>query len=192
MAGLPACSFRASAWCRKKRRPRTAACRPHPDSFVLVDPLDGTRELVAGRDEFTVNVAIVSSGRPRLGIVSAPAQGIIWRGIEGMRRRAAPPCRRSTGKRRAGARRHPHPALPPRRLCCGGQPLPSRRRHRRFLARLPTPQRLASGSAVKFCQSRKAPPTSIRDSRPPANGTWPPAMPSLQPRAELLTPEGAP
>src|SRR5712671_2292509 len=28
-----------------------------PDSFVLVDPLDGTRELVAGRDEFTVNIA---------------------------------------------------------------------------------------------------------------------------------------
>src|SRR6478672_13059998 len=44
-----------------------------PDSFVLVDPLDGTRELVAGRDEFTINVAIVAGGRPRLGIVAAPA-----------------------------------------------------------------------------------------------------------------------
>ena len=43
-------------------------------SFVLVDPLDGTRELLAGRDEFTVNVAIVSGGRPRLGIVAAPAR----------------------------------------------------------------------------------------------------------------------
>src|SRR5262249_42229734 len=40
-----------------------------PDTFVLVDPLDGTRELIAGRDEFTVNVAIVSGGRPRLGVV---------------------------------------------------------------------------------------------------------------------------
>src|SRR5262249_2423526 len=44
-----------------------------PGSFVLVDPLDGTRELLAGRDEFTINVALVSGGRPRLGLLSAPA-----------------------------------------------------------------------------------------------------------------------
>src|SRR5262245_3394496 len=54
-----------------------------PDTFILVDPLDGTRELIAGRDEFTINVAIVSDGRPRLGIVAAPAQGVVWRGSEG-------------------------------------------------------------------------------------------------------------
>ena len=54
-----------------------------PGSFVLVDPLDGTRELLAGRDEFTVNVAVVIGGRPRLGIVAAPAQGVLWRGREG-------------------------------------------------------------------------------------------------------------
>jgi 3'(2'), 5'-bisphosphate nucleotidase len=52
-------------------------------SFVLVDPLDGTRELLAGRDEFTINVAIVNDGRPRLGIIAAPARGILWRGIVG-------------------------------------------------------------------------------------------------------------
>jgi 3'(2'), 5'-bisphosphate nucleotidase len=54
-----------------------------PDSFILVDPLDGTRELLAGRDEFTVNVALLTGGRPRLGIVAAPAQALIWRGIDG-------------------------------------------------------------------------------------------------------------
>ena len=47
--------------------------------FVLIDPVDGTRELVAGRDEFTINVAVVSSGRPVLGIIAAPARGLIWR-----------------------------------------------------------------------------------------------------------------
>src|SRR6476660_6930557 len=31
-------------------------------SFVIVDPLDGTREFLAGRDEFTVNLAIVTRG----------------------------------------------------------------------------------------------------------------------------------
>jgi 3'(2'), 5'-bisphosphate nucleotidase len=48
-------------------------------TFVLVDPVDGTRELVAGRDEFTVNVAVVSGGRPQIGILAAPALGLIWR-----------------------------------------------------------------------------------------------------------------
>src|SRR5262249_54100092 len=38
---------------------------------------------VAGRDEFTVNLALVSEGTPLLGIVGAPALGVIWRGIVG-------------------------------------------------------------------------------------------------------------
>lgn len=52
-------------------------------SFILVDPLDGTREFIAGRDEYTVNVAIVSGGKPIAGIVSAPKQHKVWRGIVG-------------------------------------------------------------------------------------------------------------
>ena len=56
---------------------------PYKDSFFLIDPLDGTKEFVAGRDEFTVNLALVTHGTPLLGIVSAPALGLIWRGIVG-------------------------------------------------------------------------------------------------------------
>jgi 3'(2'), 5'-bisphosphate nucleotidase len=56
---------------------------PYKDNFFLVDPLDGTKEFVAGRDEFTVNVALVSQGTPLLGIIGAPALGVIWRGIVG-------------------------------------------------------------------------------------------------------------
>ena len=56
---------------------------PHKESFFLVDPLDGTKEFVAGRNEFTVNVALVSGGTPLLGVVSAPALGLIWRGLVG-------------------------------------------------------------------------------------------------------------
>ena len=48
--------------------------------FMLVDPLDGTRELVAGRDEFTVNVALIDGGVPILGVVAAPALRLLWRG----------------------------------------------------------------------------------------------------------------
>ena len=49
----------------------------------MVDPLDGTKEFLAGRDEFTVNVGIVTNGVPIAGIIAAPAQGLLWRGVVG-------------------------------------------------------------------------------------------------------------
>lgn len=42
--------------------------------FFLVDPLDGTKEFIAGRDEFTINIGLVRDGRPVLGIIYAPAR----------------------------------------------------------------------------------------------------------------------
>jgi 3'(2'), 5'-bisphosphate nucleotidase len=56
---------------------------PFDGSFFLIDPLDGTKEFVAGRGEFTVNIALVSNGTPLLGIIGAPALGLIWRGLVG-------------------------------------------------------------------------------------------------------------
>ncbi len=44
-------------------------------TFWLVDPLDGTRELVAGRDEYTVNIALIEDRMPVLGVVHTPAAG---------------------------------------------------------------------------------------------------------------------
>lgn len=52
-------------------------------TFIVVDPLDGTREFLAGRDEFTVNLAIVTRGVPVAGIISAPKRGQLWRGVVG-------------------------------------------------------------------------------------------------------------
>ena len=52
-----------------------------PDAnYVLVDPLDGTKEFLAGRDEFTVNIALIRQGRPVFGCIAAPALGLVWRG----------------------------------------------------------------------------------------------------------------
>jgi 3'(2'), 5'-bisphosphate nucleotidase len=56
---------------------------PYDGSFFLIDPLDGTKEFVAGRGEFTVNIALVTDGTPLLGIIGAPALGLIWRGLVG-------------------------------------------------------------------------------------------------------------
>jgi 3'(2'), 5'-bisphosphate nucleotidase len=57
---------------------------PYRGSFFLIDPLDGTKEFVAGRAEFTVNLALVTDGTPLLGIIGAPALGLLWRGLVGM------------------------------------------------------------------------------------------------------------
>src|SRR5947209_5526284 len=60
-----------------------AAKPPFRGSFFLVDPLDGTKEFIAGRSEYTVNVALVTEGAPVLGIIGAPALGCLWRGLVG-------------------------------------------------------------------------------------------------------------
>jgi 3'(2'), 5'-bisphosphate nucleotidase len=56
---------------------------PYRGSFFLIDPLDGTKEFVAGRSEFTVNLALMTGGMPLLGIIGAPALGLVWRGLVG-------------------------------------------------------------------------------------------------------------
>lgn len=52
-------------------------------SYFLVDPLDGTREFIAGRDEYAINIALMTRGAPLLGVIVAPALGLVWRGIAG-------------------------------------------------------------------------------------------------------------
>ena len=44
------------------------------DTFLIVDPLDGTKEFVKRRGEFTVNIAYVENGTPTRGVVYAPAK----------------------------------------------------------------------------------------------------------------------
>jgi 3'(2'), 5'-bisphosphate nucleotidase len=121
-----------------------AAPGPLGTSFVLVDPLDGTKEFLAGRDEYTVNLAIVTAGAPIAGIIAAPAKGLLWRGVVGgtaermklgssgesiaIRTRAAP--EKLTV---ATSRSHLDPTT------------------EALLTRLPVERRFACGSSVKFC-----------------------------------------
>ena len=62
-----------------------------------MDPLDGTKEFIKRRAEFTVNVALVENGEPVFGVVLAPALELLywaekgagaWREDKGRRRRA--------------------------------------------------------------------------------------------------------
>src|SRR6195256_1361148 len=59
------------------------ASPPYHGSYFLIDPLDGTKEFIAGRNEFTVNLALVTDGTPLLGIIGAQALGLVWRGLVG-------------------------------------------------------------------------------------------------------------
>jgi 3'(2'), 5'-bisphosphate nucleotidase len=50
-----------------------AGSGPVPERFLLVDPLDGTREFLAGHQDFTVNIALIEGGDPVAGAICAPA-----------------------------------------------------------------------------------------------------------------------
>jgi len=124
--------------------------------FILVDPVDGTRELVAGRDEFTINLGLVRAASPALGIVMAPALGLVWRTAAGggaERFRLAPGAAANTATETAAIRTRPMPKA--------GIIAAVSRSHfdaatGAFLARLGTRfgevTRLETGSAIKLCR----------------------------------------
>ena len=134
----PRCPRSAPSW----RTP------PYRDSFFLIDPLDGTKEFVAGRDEFTVNLALVTDGR-------AAARHRRRAGARADLARDRRPRRRAADARRrrsAAGRADPYPPLPAARraLDRGGQPLAWRPRTEAFIAARPGAVRTELGSAVKF------------------------------------------
>src|SRR3954453_4676971 len=53
-------------------------CPDVDHSFFLVDPLDGTREFVERRGDFTVNIALIEHHAPTLGVVLAPVEGRLF------------------------------------------------------------------------------------------------------------------
>lgn len=125
-----------------------AAKPPFPGSFFLVDPLDGTKEFIAGRQEFTVNLALIVAGTPLVGIIGAPALGLIWRGLVGRGAERLP-----VGEAGIGL---PEP-IRTRRMPGPGQPwiaAVSRShadaRSEAFIAGRPNAVRVQLGSAVKF------------------------------------------
>jgi 3'(2'), 5'-bisphosphate nucleotidase len=120
------------------------------DIFVLIDPLDGTKEFVAGSSEYTVNLAIIRDHEPVAGIVAVPAAGLVYRGRvrHGAERLAMSSCRDGTGAA------HPIRVRTPQR---GGVVAAVSRSHldpatAALLDRLHIGNRIACGSALKFCR----------------------------------------
>jgi 3'(2'), 5'-bisphosphate nucleotidase len=53
------------------------------DAILLIDPLDGTKEFINRQKDFTVNIALVRKGTPEIGVVYAPARGLLYSGRPG-------------------------------------------------------------------------------------------------------------
>lgn len=53
------------------------------DLIWLVDPVDGTRDFLRGRSGWCVSVALISAGRPLIGMLEAPARGEKWVAVAG-------------------------------------------------------------------------------------------------------------
>lgn len=124
---------------------------PGSGAFFLIDPLDGTKEYVAGRDEFTINVALVVDRMPVLGIVGAPALGLIWRGLVGRGAERLTVTRDGSVRAAEPIRTRAMPtALNPWIVAVSRSH--GDRRTEAFIADRPGSVRQVLGSAVKFCR----------------------------------------
>jgi 3'(2'), 5'-bisphosphate nucleotidase len=120
------------------------------ETFFLVDPLDGTREFVAGRPEYTVNIALVRAGTPRLGVVFAPATGALYAGDADQR--SAFRCKVAGGESVAGPRDpvrvRATPALGLTVVASRSHPNP---KLNSYLAAYKIADTVSIGSSLKFC-----------------------------------------
>lgn len=112
--------------------------------FWLVDPLDGTREFAAGRDEFAVCIGLVEDGRPVLGAVALPATGELFLGLVG----EGAWKQDGTGRRRIAARRAPAEGL----TVFASRHLADDPRLARYLGGQTVARLVNAGSALKFCR----------------------------------------
>jgi 3'(2'), 5'-bisphosphate nucleotidase len=114
------------------------------DRFWLVDPLDGTKEFIKRRAEFTVNVGLIERGEPVFGVVLAPALDLLYWAVKG-----------------GGAWREANGGTPERiysTVAAPGTPLtvveslshPSAELEE-YLKTIPVARRVKAGSSLKFC-----------------------------------------
>jgi 3'(2'), 5'-bisphosphate nucleotidase len=108
----------------------------------VVDPLDGTREFVKRNGEFTVNIALVVAHEPLLGVVCAPARGLVYWGAAGVG---------AFSEHGAAARTRIHTAEPQRPLRVVGSRSHPSPATASYLAQLPEHVMTGIGSSLKFC-----------------------------------------
>lgn len=118
-------------------------------TYLLVDPVDGTRELIAGNREYTVNVALIEAGAPALGIVYAPGFEMLYAGTgTSALRMKLPPGNAARLDEAEPIRVRPRPARLVA-LVSRSHPDPE---GDAFLARLPVERKVQLGSSLKFAR----------------------------------------
>jgi 3'(2'), 5'-bisphosphate nucleotidase len=112
--------------------------------FWLVDPLDGTKEFIKRRAEFTVNVALIQDGEPVLGVVLAPALDLLYWAVKGggawREEKAGSPERIYSNA--------PTPGTPLTIVESLSHPSPELEE---YLQTIPVARRIKAGSSLKFC-----------------------------------------
>ncbi len=110
--------------------------------FWLIDPLDGTKEFIKHRGDFTVNIALIEKNHPLLGIVYAPARDRLYYAIEGKgawkMTNKKPPVKIST-------------SLPAEGLVVVASLSHLSDRDKAFMDSLHVRERISFGSSLKFC-----------------------------------------
>jgi 3'(2'), 5'-bisphosphate nucleotidase len=108
----------------------------------VVDPLDGTREFVKRNGEFTVNVALVVDHEAVLGVVTAPAQGLVFWGARGVG---------AFTEHRGAVRTAIRTAVPQRPLRVVGSRSHSSPQTADYLGKVAPHIMTSVGSSLKFC-----------------------------------------
>jgi len=142
LAGLTACAPSIPVIAEE-----AAAAGQLPDidgSFFLVDPLDGTREFVSKRGEFTVNIALIENRVPTMGVIFAP---VLNRLFAAWAPGEAHECPGDDPARQTPLRVRARPAEPV---------IVASRSHRNrqtedYLRRFENPHIISAGSSLKFC-----------------------------------------
>jgi 3'(2'), 5'-bisphosphate nucleotidase len=116
--------------------------------FFLVDPLDGTKEFVQRRGDFTVNIALIENGVPTRGVVYAPAQGrLFYTDAAGRAQEEEGPFGETPGRRTPLSVSRPDPAA---------LVVVASKSHRDqatddYIAKYPVADFRSAGSSLKFC-----------------------------------------
>jgi 3'(2'), 5'-bisphosphate nucleotidase len=116
--------------------------------FVLVDPLDGTKEFINKNGEFTVNLGLIEDGSPVAGVVLAPARGLIFAGRVGSGAWVAEDVPSGAPVFRSIRVRTPNPSA---------LSVVASRSHlspetKAFIERFPVSDWASAGSSFKFCK----------------------------------------
>jgi 3'(2'), 5'-bisphosphate nucleotidase len=114
--------------------------------FYLVDPLDGTREFIGRNGDFTVNIALIDREVPVLGVVYAPARGLLFSGgPNGAREITVDRSGMATGYRSIAVR-----DCPARMIAVASRSHCTPETHD-YLATLDIAESVSVGSSLKFC-----------------------------------------